>query len=141
MCAALHRFAKIRYTLFRPHGVEAVLHWSAAARRYPFRSLSVGYVLFGGLVERRIGRVRLFMNAENLAGVRQARGDPLIRPSQAADGRWTVDAWARSMDASSTAASVSTSDIAFATARRIKCDANRRSAKAGQVIRGEAGQR
>ena len=52
------------------------------------------YVLFGGLVERRVGRVRLFVNAENLADVRQTKFDPLVRPSRAADGRWTVDAWA-----------------------------------------------
>ena len=51
-------------------------------------------MLFGGLIERRFGRVRLFINAENLAGVRQTRWDPLVRPSQAVDGRWTVDAWA-----------------------------------------------
>jgi hypothetical protein len=51
-------------------------------------------VLFGGLVERRFGRVRLFVNAENLGGVRQTRFDPLRPSVQAADGRWTVDAWA-----------------------------------------------
>jgi len=60
----------------------------------PHRSQSQPYVLFGGLVERRFGRVRLFVNAENLGGVRQTRFDPLVRPFQAADGRWTVDAWA-----------------------------------------------
>jgi iron complex outermembrane receptor protein len=38
--------------------------------------------------------VRLFLNAENLGGVRQTRWDPLLRPTPAADGRWTVDAWA-----------------------------------------------
>jgi outer membrane receptor for ferrienterochelin and colicins len=26
--------------------------------------------------------------------VRQTRWDPVIRPTQSADGRWTVDAWA-----------------------------------------------
>jgi iron complex outermembrane receptor protein len=46
------------------------------------------------LAERRIGRARLFVNAENLAGVRQTRHDPLVRPHQANDARWTVDAWA-----------------------------------------------
>jgi iron complex outermembrane receptor protein len=51
-------------------------------------------VLFGALVERRFGRVRLFVNAEDLGGVRQTRWDPLIRPEQAVDGRWTADAWA-----------------------------------------------
>ena len=75
-------------------GVEAYFTGTQRLEDNPYRSLSVAYVLFGGLVERRIGRVRLFVNAENLGGVRQTRWDPLIRPSQAADGRWTVDAWA-----------------------------------------------
>ena len=38
--------------------------------------------------------MRLFINGENLTGVRQTRWDPLLRPTRAADGRWTVDAWA-----------------------------------------------
>ena len=41
-----------------------------------------------------LGNVRLFVNAENLLGVRQTRYDPLVRPTRAPDGRWTVDAWA-----------------------------------------------
>ena len=48
----------------------------------------------GALVERRFGRLRLFLNAENLTNVRQTRWDPLVRPAQGADGRWTVDGWA-----------------------------------------------
>ena len=60
----------------------------------PYRSTSREYVLFGGLVERRLGRVRLFLNVENLANVRQTTYDPLIRPTRLPDGRWTVGAWA-----------------------------------------------
>jgi outer membrane receptor for ferrienterochelin and colicins len=60
----------------------------------PYRDRSRPYVVFGALVERRIGRYRLFVNAENLGDVRQTDWDPLIRPARAADGRWTVDAWA-----------------------------------------------
>ena len=60
----------------------------------PYRTTSVPYWIFGLLVERRFGPVRLFVNAENLANVKQTRYDPLIRPSQHFDGRWTVDAWA-----------------------------------------------
>jgi iron complex outermembrane receptor protein len=41
-----------------------------------------------------LGKVRLFVNAENLLGVRQTKYDPLVRPVRAPDGRWTVDAWA-----------------------------------------------
>ena len=75
-------------------GVEAYFSGEQRLEDSPYRSRSVGYVLFGGLVERRFGRVRLFINAENLGGVRQTSLDPLVRPSQAVDGRWTVDAWA-----------------------------------------------
>jgi iron complex outermembrane receptor protein len=46
------------------------------------------------LAERRLGRVRVFLNAENLTDVRQTRHHPLVRRVQADDGRWTVDAWA-----------------------------------------------
>jgi iron complex outermembrane receptor protein len=60
----------------------------------PYRSQNESYGLFGGLVERRFGRLQLFVNAENFGGIRQTRFDPLVRPSQAVDERWTVDAWA-----------------------------------------------
>jgi len=75
-------------------GIEAYFTGPQRVEDNPYRSESEGYVLFGGLVERRFGRVRLFINAENLGGVRQTRFDPLVRPYQAVDGRWTVDAWA-----------------------------------------------
>jgi iron complex outermembrane receptor protein len=75
-------------------GVEAYFTGTQRLEDNPYRSLSAGYVLFGGLIERRVGRVRMFVNAENLGGVRQTAWDPLIRPARAADGRWTVDAWA-----------------------------------------------
>jgi iron complex outermembrane receptor protein len=51
-------------------------------------------VIFGALVERQFGPLRVFVNMENLGGVRQTRWDPLVRPTRAPDGRWTVDAWA-----------------------------------------------
>jgi iron complex outermembrane receptor protein len=60
----------------------------------PYREESRPYVIVGMLAERRIGRVRLFINAENVSDVRQTRWDSLVRPSQGPDGRWTVDAWA-----------------------------------------------
>jgi len=75
-------------------GIEAYFTGQQRVEDNPNRSQSEGYVLFGGLVEQRFGRVRLFINAENLGGVRQTRFDPLVRPFQAVDGRWTVDAWA-----------------------------------------------
>jgi outer membrane receptor for ferrienterochelin and colicins len=60
----------------------------------PYRSESEPYSLFGILASRRIGRVFVFVNGENLTNVRQTDWDPLIRPSRGVDGRWTVDAWA-----------------------------------------------
>jgi outer membrane receptor for ferrienterochelin and colicins len=60
----------------------------------PYRDTSRPYVVAGLLAERQFGRIRLFINGENLTGVRQTRWDPLIRPTRGADGRWTVDAWA-----------------------------------------------
>ncbi|MEZ5289803.1 MAG: TonB-dependent receptor [Vicinamibacterales bacterium] len=60
----------------------------------PYRRTSAAYVVLGALAEKRIGRVRLFVNAENLTDVRQTRWDPVLRPDRGRDGRWTVDAWA-----------------------------------------------
>jgi iron complex outermembrane receptor protein len=60
----------------------------------PYRDASEPYMIAGVLVERQVGRLRLFVNGENLTGVRQTRRDPLLRPARAADGRWTVDGWA-----------------------------------------------
>jgi len=60
----------------------------------PYRQVSEPYMILGLLAEKQFGRVRLFINGENLTDVRQTRWDPLLRPSRAVDGRWTVDAWA-----------------------------------------------
>ena len=75
-------------------GFEAYFTGRQRLEDNPYRSRSVAYVLFGGLIERKIGRARLFVNAENLANVRQSDWDSIVRPSRAIDGRWTVDAWA-----------------------------------------------
>ena len=60
----------------------------------PYRGTSRPYAVFGALVERKFGAVRLFVNGENLGNVRQTTWEPLVRPTRGADGRWTVDAWA-----------------------------------------------
>jgi len=60
----------------------------------PYRSESPAYTIFGMLAERRFGRLRLFINLENLTDVRQTRTDPLLRPTPSSLGRHTVDAWA-----------------------------------------------
>ena len=59
-------------------------------------------MIVGVLAEKQLGRIRLFVNGENLTGVRQTRWDPLLRPTRAADGRWTVDDGRRSRGAMST---------------------------------------
>jgi len=60
----------------------------------PYRSDGEPYFEIGLLGEIVLGRYRLFLNLENLLGVRQTKKDSLLRPEQAPDGRWTVDAWA-----------------------------------------------
>jgi iron complex outermembrane receptor protein len=60
----------------------------------PYRDVSRPYVSVGFLAERRFGRIRVFLNAENITDVRQTRWDPVVRPARAPDGRWTVDGWA-----------------------------------------------
>ncbi len=60
----------------------------------PFRERGFPHVLFGGLIDLAVGRHRIFVNVENLGDVRQTREHPLVRPTRAPDGRWTVDAWA-----------------------------------------------
>jgi iron complex outermembrane receptor protein len=75
-------------------GVEIYYTGAQRLEENPYRAISRPYVILGALAERRFGRLRLFINGENLTGVRQSRWDPLVRPTRAADGRWTVDAWA-----------------------------------------------
>lgn len=75
-------------------GVEWYYTGRQRLEENPFRGISRPYMILGALAERPLGKLRLFINAENLTGVRQTRWDPLIRPRRAADGRWTVDAWA-----------------------------------------------
>jgi outer membrane receptor for ferrienterochelin and colicins len=74
-------------------GVEVYYTGRQELEVNPFRATSRPYTVVGVLVERVFGSLRLFVNGENLTNVRQTRFDSLIRPSVAADGRWTVDAW------------------------------------------------
>jgi outer membrane receptor for ferrienterochelin and colicins len=75
-------------------GIEWYYTGEQRLEENPYRAVSKPYMILGLLGERQFGRVRLFVNGENLTGVRQTRWDPLLRPARAADGRWTVDAWA-----------------------------------------------
>ncbi len=60
----------------------------------PYRAEGRRQVHLGVLGELRKGAWSVFLNLENLLDVRQTKHDPLVRPSRAASGRWTVDAWA-----------------------------------------------
>jgi iron complex outermembrane receptor protein len=60
----------------------------------PYRSTSKPYIIVGFLVERHVGPVRMFVNAENIFDTRQTRHDPLLLPQQSPEGRWITDAWA-----------------------------------------------
>lgn len=75
-------------------GVEVYYTGRQRLEVNPYRDESRPYVIVGILGERRIGRIRLFLNAENVTNVRQTRWDSLLRPRPGPDGRWTVDAWA-----------------------------------------------
>jgi iron complex outermembrane receptor protein len=75
-------------------GVEFYYTGVQRLEENPFRETSRPYTILGLLAERQLGRFRLFVNGENLTGVRQTRWDPLVRPTRAPDGRWTVDGWA-----------------------------------------------
>jgi len=75
-------------------GVEAYFTGTQVLRDDPYRSTGAAYPYFGALAERQLGRVRLFVNVENLTDRRQTRFAPLVRPERHFDGRWDVDAWA-----------------------------------------------
>jgi iron complex outermembrane receptor protein len=75
-------------------GVEWYYTGVQRVEQNPFRERTEPYMILGALAERQFGRFRFFINGENLTGVRQSEWNPLLRPSRASDGRWTVDAWA-----------------------------------------------
>jgi outer membrane receptor for ferrienterochelin and colicins len=63
----------------------------------PFRRQSRAYAVIGLLGEQTFktvaGRMRVFLNLENLTDVRQTRYDPLLLRSRGQGGRWATDAW------------------------------------------------
>ena len=75
-------------------GIEWYYTGRQSLEENPYRAVSEPYMILGLLAEKQFGRIRLFVNGENLTGVRQTRWDPLLLPTRAVDGRWTVDAWA-----------------------------------------------
>lgn len=75
-------------------GFEAYYTGAQELEDNPYRTRSKPFVNMGILGEVHLGHVSVFLNAENILDIRQSRHDPLVRPSRAADGRWSVDAWA-----------------------------------------------
>jgi iron complex outermembrane receptor protein len=75
-------------------GIEAFYTGSQALEDNPYRTRGRDYLLFGFLVQHRIGPALLYVNTENLGDVRQTKYDPLLRSAPLRDGRWSTDAWA-----------------------------------------------
>ena len=75
-------------------GIEWYYTGTQSLDENPCRMTSEPHMIPGRLAEKQFGRVRVFVNGENLTGVRQTRWDSLLLPTRAVDGRWTVDAWA-----------------------------------------------
>ena len=74
-------------------GLEVYYTGPQALDHNPYRDRSKAYVHIGVLAERRFGRARVFVNAENLLDYRQTRYDPLVLPARGLGGRWTTDVW------------------------------------------------
>jgi iron complex outermembrane receptor protein len=75
-------------------GIELYYTGRQALEDNPYRDESDDYLIFGFLVERRLGPVRAFLNAENVFDTRQTRYDPLVLPARSAEGLWITDVWA-----------------------------------------------
>ena len=75
-------------------GVELYYTGRQRLEANPYAQQSEPYAIVGVLAERQFGPWRVFVNGENLTGVRQTKWQPLELPARAADGRMTVDAWA-----------------------------------------------
>jgi outer membrane receptor for ferrienterochelin and colicins len=74
-------------------GLEAYYTGRQGLEDNPYRTRSRPYVEIGAMGELVLGKISLFINAENLLNFRQTRYNPLLLPARAPDGAWTVDAW------------------------------------------------
>jgi outer membrane receptor for ferrienterochelin and colicins len=75
-------------------GIEAYYTGRQELDDDPYRDASRRHFILGFLVDRRLGRFRVFLNAENVLDTRQTRWAPLVRPGRTPDGRWLTDVWA-----------------------------------------------
>jgi iron complex outermembrane receptor protein len=74
-------------------GLEAFYTGRQSLDESPYLDQSLRYWLFGVIGEWRVGKARIFVNAENLADYRQTKHVPIVRPSRAPDGSWLDDEW------------------------------------------------
>jgi iron complex outermembrane receptor protein len=75
-------------------GIEAYYTGRQELDDDPYLSSGRPYLLVGALAQRRFGKLRVFVNAENLFDVRQTRYESVVLPVRRPDGRWLVDSWA-----------------------------------------------
>ncbi len=75
-------------------GVELFYTGKQALEDNPYRNTGAPYITIGLLGQQRIGKVTLFINADNITNVRQTRFDPLLLSPRKASGRFTTDQWA-----------------------------------------------
>ncbi len=76
-------------------GFEAYYTGTQHLANNPYRQQSEPYWHLGLLGQITLGKVSLFVNAENLLNVRQTKDDSLLLMEQAASGRWTTSIWSR----------------------------------------------
>lgn len=74
-------------------GLEAYYTGAQSLDDNPYRTRGRRYLELGLMGELVLGRISLFVNAENLLDVRQSRHDPILLPRRSPVGAWTVDAW------------------------------------------------
>lgn len=74
--------------------VEAYYTGTQYVQHDPYRSSTRPYTTVELLATQRVGRVQLFVSAENLTNVMQTDYDPLLLPVRSRTGRWTTDVWA-----------------------------------------------
>lgn len=75
-------------------GVEAFYTGRQAIADDPARTEGAAYARIGLLASQRLGRATFWIDAENLADIRQARYEPIPRPVPSAIGRLAAPAWA-----------------------------------------------
>jgi iron complex outermembrane receptor protein len=75
-------------------GIELYYTGTQSLEDNPYRDTSEDYLVFGFLVDRRVGPLRVFLNAENVFDTRQTRYDPLVLPERSVEGLWITDVWA-----------------------------------------------